>query len=351
MRWQAFDAIEAEHPGLVSGSRKLLAVLGQSSTMFGVAMLDYRYNDRLIQLQEHLDSAALLAELNRYSDAYTVLRTAMEHVLGDCLLLNASKRRDRYVGASDEWEERQRAAWAAGEAGTEDIHSIERRGKDVLVVRDSYPVAAPDGSIVGHVSPFRVAMDRHSPFIGKKADQGDRWTHVGTIEERRRHADENRLWWESHLSWSAIKEHLELNELYSPRDTRRLDVHYGFLSAFTHAHNDGYRISHQSPPPSTGCHFCHELTMLYIATFAAIEVRAAIAHCSEQRPSFTTPATTFSPWSTRLRPICGSRRVGRAYGTDIVRCCSASSSRSSGRSGSSSRRSSRTTTSRTTGNR
>jgi hypothetical protein len=56
----------------------------------------------------------------------------------------------------------------AKKSGTEDIESIERRGDDVFVVRATYPLMDPDGTVVGRISTYAVAMEHPSPFIAKK---------------------------------------------------------------------------------------------------------------------------------------------------------------------------------------
>lgn len=285
--WDELAHLEHEHPGLVSGSRELIAGLSSARHRFAPSMLDYLYADRLVQLARHLDAVGMLIAADHYASAFTVLRTALEHALTDALLLNATKRRDRYEGASPEWEAAQRLSWEQGDPGTEDIVAIDRHGKDVVVVtRGAYPLKNENGEVVDVVSPYRVAMEHHSPFIGKPSDQADRWMHVSTLEDRRTHAEKNRKWWESYLSWSAIKSHLVLNDIYTERDVRRLDVHYGFLSAFTHAHDDGYRTTHNGEPPLGGCHFCRELAMLYVAVIASLEARSAMQHCTARDTAF-----------------------------------------------------------------
>lgn len=291
MWWNALATVEAEHPGLVSGTRDLISSLRENRERFGLAMVDYMYGDRPVALASHLEAAGLLTASGHQASALTVLRTALEHTLTDSLLFNARRRRVRYVNATPEWEARQRAAINAGEEGTADIESIERQGKDVLIVRATYRLTNPDGEVVGRISPYHVAMEHHSPLVGKKADQADRWRYVGLLADQRAHAVENAQWWKDYLAWPAIKDNLVLNGLYSERDARRLEVHYGFLSSFTHAHNHGYRVGHSHSNQSGTCHFCKELTLLYMATIGILEQRALAAHCVDRDPSFVTPGS------------------------------------------------------------
>jgi hypothetical protein len=90
------------------------------------------------------------------------------------------------------------------------------------------------------------------------------------------HARAQRERWHRWISWDAIRSSLALNGFVSEREQIMLDVHYGFLSGFTHATNAGYLDVFGMPGSITGDgedHFAEELVSLYVVTIAARELR------------------------------------------------------------------------------
>lgn len=93
---------------------------------------------------------------------------------------------------------------------------------------------------------------------------------------RRREADRNHARWRRWVSWAAIRRNLEINELYDDGGLRAIDVHYAFLSGFTHATDWGYEEvygNHWSIDRQARDHYAEELVTLYAITFGAAELR------------------------------------------------------------------------------
>jgi hypothetical protein len=76
------------------------------------------------------------------------------------------------------------------------------------------------------------------------------------------------------LAWPQLKENVRLNRFYSDIELARWEVHYSFLSAFTHPTARAVELvyGHNSPKDYGYDHFASELGLLYIITIARLEL-------------------------------------------------------------------------------
>ena len=240
------------------------------------------------ELAEHLTAALELADRGRYATAYAVLRTALEHQTVDRLLLLATRFRQR-IGPLDDAEFAQlRAEFDARSASwTESTASFEREGRGAVLVRQGHDVRNTEtGKIVEHVSPYHVVLEGHDATLGPPDAQealADGLTDPQLLKDR---AQENRKLYRGYLTWAAITDNLVLNGLLGQDQVRQLDVHYRFLSAFTHATRTGYEAvaAHRGHPGfGRPPHHCMgELVLLYAATIVVEELRTFVAFVAER---------------------------------------------------------------------
>ena len=85
------------------------------------------------------------------------------------------------------------------------------------------------------------------------------------------------------MKWDALVDNLILNALIEPEQGPQLDVHFRFLSAYTHPTWSGYEAIDRERghhPSMWGgrprSHCLGELALLYAATFAVGEVRSFV---------------------------------------------------------------------------
>lgn len=123
--------------------------------------------------------------------------------------------------------------------------------------------------------------------------------HLVDEEYAARHGRVNREIWQSSFVWRNLKSNLALNELADPFVLSQLDVHYRFLSAYTHpasrqALELPYPRNVQAPIVD---HFSEEMVLLYVAFLAAEELRAF--HKMAERP----PAVGIQDWP-EIEELC-----------------------------------------------
>lgn len=91
------------------------------------------------------------------------------------------------------------------------------------------------------------------------------------------------------MRWSSICHNLELSGLVRSGEILQLQVHYGFLSAFTHATQTGYDLRlrfYPGGPPQD--HVLSELALLYACTIAVAEIDAWATYIG-RRPQMLAP--------------------------------------------------------------
>ena len=124
--------------------------------------------------------------------------------------------------------------------------------------------------------PIYFEMDRYQPTTGRPADQANFDDGIIDDEQRRQLAVENQARWRQWISWAAQRKSLELNHIFVGRGLVAVDVHYAFLSGFTHATNDAYSAAlgaWGSLSDRGMSELAVELVYLYVAWLGAAELR------------------------------------------------------------------------------
>jgi len=273
----ADEQLEREHAGLLGEAEIIVRELrGFASRVTGGSVLYWQHTefcDRAAELADHLDAVTLLARRAMYASSFALLRTALEHHVIDYLLLLGRRHVQIYKDVGDYEFDRLHAAWKAGEKWSTSIESLERRKNDVRVVRRGVPVRPEGSDGPGYeISVYYAVLDEHSPFVGPPHQQEYLDDGLTPLESRTDYARRNQRLHSQFLRWESLKEGLALNDFASMDELRQLDVHYRFLSAFTHASKAGYeRTGDRSA--SGFDHYCSELALLYVIELGCREVR------------------------------------------------------------------------------
>lgn len=138
-------------------------------------------------------------------------------------------------------------------------------------------------------------MSEFNPFTGGKSAQPfiGQWPH--SEDAHRRWASQAAETWGRFLSWRQLTANLALNEFYIARELARFQVHYGFLSAFTHSSNRGaYALFGRNLPPRRRYdHYASELVLLYVVTLARLELEVF-----EEMATTREPIAQLADWDT-----------------------------------------------------
>lgn len=275
---------DEEHPGLVSAATEAIGLLRglreslEPSEGGAIWMHHYEFADRAGDLADHLDTALDAVTARRYPSAFALIRTAMEHQVLDRLLLLADRYRERFEKLSDDEFDRWQKERAAGAAWAADVEDLERRGQGAVVVRRGHDVRDASGAVVERISPYWPVVERHRPTLGPPSAQAEFFDGIGDLADHEKWARVNRDRYRDFLRWEAMLDNLVLNELIPEHERVRLEVHYRFLSAFTHATRHGYDTigrSESAPSPfRPSSHHLSELALLYVAAIAATELKS-----------------------------------------------------------------------------
>lgn len=279
------STVAADHPELRRASVAATGELEDFHTRVdrydGVDHEQHRvYLGRAERLVGHLRGALLLSKSELYASAFAVLRVALEHQLQD-RLLHLGRRFARTTKIPDDaaWQEiqagyaSQKAPWARTLAQPP---VRNEKGVVTFVYRGIADAAADPATTTDLLHPLYFEMDRYFPTVGRPADQANFDDGLMPVEHLERRARENRDRWHQWLSWSALRRNLELNGMFTGRNLVAIDVHYAFLSGFTHATNAAYDAAFDrwgSLSERGTSHFAEELVYLYVTTLAASELR------------------------------------------------------------------------------
>lgn len=251
-----------------------------------------QFAERTAQLAKHLDAVLVLADRGRHQSALALARTVLEHHLLDRLLLLADRYEEIFRPEDEtaiailehQWDQR-------SEPWTGDVVSVERikGGRALRLTRLGYAVKDQDGVERERISPYWVAMEHYDAFVGHPDRQADIVRPFDDLETRLEWARRNQQLYGNYIRWSSICHNLELNGLVRPGEILQLQVHYGFLSAFTHATQTGYDVRLRPNPggPSLD-HVLSELSLLYVCTIAIAELDAWNTYVSK-RPQLLAP--------------------------------------------------------------
>jgi hypothetical protein len=121
---------------------------------------------------------------------------------------------------------------------------------------------------------YGIILDRHDPFTGGRSAQPfiGQWPRSQDAHHQMA-AQAAETWWRF-LSWRPLMANLLLNEFYTEREVARFEVHYSFLSAFTHPSVGGLKAvaGRHSPVMLHYDHYVSELILLYVITLARFEL-------------------------------------------------------------------------------
>ncbi len=295
----SLDGLRREHPTLTRHVDDLVRRLSNWSDELKAApngsvwLHHTEFAERTEHLAGHFGGVLEAADGARFPSALSVARTALEHHVIDRLLLLA----DRYVEVVrpddpadvDQWER----DWVAkSEAWTRDVESIERTrdGKALRLVRSGHSVRDDAGDERERISPYWVTLEHHDAFLGHPNLQSQIVRPFDDPDERVKWAQRNQALYAAYLKWNSLCANLELNKLASPADLLQLQVHYAFLSAFTHATKSGYEVGQRGAIPNapTSSHVSGELALLYVAAIAVAQVDAWDTYIS-RRPQLLLP--------------------------------------------------------------
>jgi hypothetical protein len=107
--------------------------------------------------------------------------------------------------------------------------------------------------------------------------------------------------------YEKLRRNLLLNRLLTSRGAVEVDVHYGFLSAFTHAAERGYDLVYGRNVPSRRGgydHYASELVVLYVVTLAAEELSIF------GRAASKTPRLRLRGWDVVAAELAAARSAG-----------------------------------------
>lgn len=293
------ETLTAEHPTLGGLASSLVSVLENWSGEIRIAegasnwMHHGQFAERTEHLASHLAAIVLLAEDGRFTSSMAVARTALEHHIIDRLLLLA----DRYVvnvrpedpALIDQWE----ADWETKtEPWTRDVVSIERvqNGRAIRLVRVGHNVSDNSGEEREQISPYWLALEQYDAFLGHPDTQRHIVQPFDELDDRVEWAARNQALYGAFLRWRSLCSNLRLNDLTSEVELVQLQVHYAFLSAFTHATSSGYEVNHRARPGSPSArHLFGELALLYVIAITIAQTDAWTAYAKRRPHLLLTP--------------------------------------------------------------
>lgn len=299
VRGQEAEGLEAEHPQLALAATSLVdellddvnfqSISGEERTPW-LQHLDY--SERLYHLGEHLDEALHAARRARYASALVLVRTAFEQTVLDDLLLNAELYHTSHGVIDEATFEEWYAEFTAGE-WHETILDVRRsRTGKVVATRRGIDVSGSDGEVAERLSPYHVYLEKHDPTVGLPSHQHELDDGLIDIETRKRQACENRDGYRERLSWNAMLDNLELNSMIDERTRLQMQVHYSFLSGFSHATEWAYKQtrSHQrswTQRRPRHDHVLQELVLLYVIVLAVRELSVFDSYFADRDLAFT----------------------------------------------------------------
>lgn len=276
--------LEDEHPGLVDVASQILLEIRQfDARLRRVDEVDHDqhrvFMGRAFRLVQHLEAGVTLTQLGLSASALVLMRTALEHQLVDRLLHCGTRFEQVFTGVDDaalanlvERYNAQEERWFRAMA-----EPPRRVGADraAVVIRGMADSNEDPATATYLLHPLYFEIDHYSPTIGRPSDQGSFDDGIGSLDERIARARRNRALWHKWLRWDGLKRNLVLNGMVDERELFALDVHYGYLSGFTHATNAGYDdVSgrHNEVIRDAREAFAQELVFLYVVTIGAAEL-------------------------------------------------------------------------------
>ncbi|WP_433076622.1 hypothetical protein ACQP1P_32375 [Dactylosporangium sp. CA-052675] len=249
--------------------------------------------DRAKGLALYLRAAVLSATADAYGPAFGTLRTCLEHVLVDHLVFSG-ERLIRIAENVDDatWSEWQRQR-AAGERFA-DVVDWTRKGRTVEIVTPGIQAAQAAGEDSYTMSPHYFLLEQYHPYLGPPSAQDLFDDGLSDPEQLRTRAKQNDMLYRTYLSWSSIKKNLLINRFADDVTIKRIEVHYRFLSAFTHplSHVTDILYGRNNFNVPSYNHYSAELALLYVAAFAVQELRNFYDFTQRH------PAVDIADWAT-----------------------------------------------------
>ncbi len=274
--------VNDDHGVLPAHAARLISHLdGQNgmSTVGGTMHMHHvDFAKRVRQLGNHLGAAMALSSDGCYPSAFVVIRAALEHHLMDRLLFLARHYLVTYHGIGKDTVEAEYARLAALKSG--DRPDIARYWWDDsgmnVVVRGLHSDRSKKGR--GRIlSPYYFYIDEFDPFTGGKTYAAELAGGFWTREDREAWAAGAASSWRTHFRHDKVVKALRANRLLPGAEHIQVDVHYGFLSGFSHPSKRGYEaVWGRNTPDRMGSfdHYSSELVLLYVITLAACELDA-----------------------------------------------------------------------------
>ena len=237
------------------------------------------WGDRLVNLSNHLGAILELTTARRYPSAFVVTRTALEQHLIDRLVFLGSKVTQEYHPNRETPRERTEALldeWKADDANpTVEWARIPGSRNYLLTYRGYVLDSDPEQTM----SEYYFLDKRYDPFHGRAKHQRYLQRNFWTVDDHVEWADESAVLWRKRFNPSALIQNLVINDLVTDHDAMQIDIHFGFLSAFTHPTGAGYGIvqprrSADAASPSGYDHYASELLLLYVIRLADLELTA-----------------------------------------------------------------------------
>lgn len=253
------------------------------------------FAERAASLAVYLQAAGIAIRAHLYTPAYGILRCCLEHSVIDTLVFLGR----RYSRVARNVDDKTWAEWqgerASGAEWTEDIISWQRTKTNVTIVRSGLHAAGEKrGSRAKALSLYYFLLRDFDPFIGKPGNQPYITSGFMEPDVYLTLAQRNQQMYRYAVQWSALKDNLRINRLYTLRSATHLDVHYSFLSAFVHPSFAGYELvwGHSMPANAPRYdRFSAELCLLYSIAIARAELRAL------ERMSKRAPRVGLRDWS------------------------------------------------------
>jgi hypothetical protein len=276
--------LDDEHPGLVEVASQVLLEMGRfDGRLRRVDEVDHDQHrvflGRAFRLKEHLHAALMLTQAGLSASALVVIRTALEHQLVDRILHRGARYEQTIEGVDDEsWKRLLDGFNAQEERWFRAMAEPPRRvGRDraAVVFRGMADQNDDPATATYFLHPLYFEIDHYSPTIGRPSDQESLDDGLGGLEQRVDRARSNRERWHKWLRWDGLKHNLMLNDIFDESQLLALDVHYGFLSGFTHATNASYNdvsARHDEIVRDAREVFAQELVVLYVVTLGAAEL-------------------------------------------------------------------------------
>ena len=301
--------VQDDHGDLSSHADRLADRLETLRSLFVSGRVGHeqhtKYAERCGLLAEHLRGAMLLSEHRRYAPAFVAVRTGLEHHLADRLLFLANRYLQVYPVTKPNIAAEEARLTALKTGPRPDIARwAMKNGKMNVVVRGLYPTGSLGRGAT--LSPYYFVGDQYDPFTGRPRNIHRLAGAFMPIGQRRKWAQESRDVWQSLFVYEKLRRNLLLNRLLTTAQAIQVDVHYAFLSAFSHAIERGYDLVYGRNVPSRRGghdHYSSELVLLYVITLAAAELSIFA------RTASRTPRLRLRAWEDVETEIAAGRNA------------------------------------------